>query len=530
MALIRSITTVGGFTLTSRIAGFVRDVLFAAILGAGPAADAFFVAFKFPNLFRRLFAEGAFAAAFVPTYSGLLISAGRNAARRFAEDAMSVMLLVLFLFVALVEILMPYAMVGIAPGFLDSPEKFAFAVELTRITFPYLLFISLVALMGAVLNAHERFAAPAAAPVILNIALIAAILGWGLFARSPAEGLAWGVAAAGVLQFAWLALALTREGSPLRLRRPRLTPELRKLLKLMLPVALGAGVYQINVLVDVVIGSLLPSGTISYLYYADRVNQLPLGVIGIAVATALLPLLSRRIRAGDEAGAMDSQNRALEFAALLTVPAAFALMAASGPVIAVLFGRGAFGPGAQEATAWVLTAYAIGLPAHVLVKILATGYFAREDTKTPVKIAIVALAVNVIFNLILMQPLAHVGIALATSISAFVNAGLLALGLYRAGRLNVDTELRRRLPRIVMASIAMAAAVAAVVMGAWDMVGSGEAGRVLFLSAIVVFGVVLYFALATLTGAFSIGAFRLALRREAENESAAAAQDRTPVP
>jgi putative peptidoglycan lipid II flippase len=511
MVLLRSITTVSGFTLLSRFAGFIRDVLFASILGAGPAADAFFVAFKFPNLFRRLFAEGAFAAAFVPTYSGLLISVGRDSARRFAEDAMSVMLLALFVFVAALEILMPYAMMGIAPGFLSEPEKFALAVELTRITFPYLLFISLVALMGAVLNAHDRFAAAASTPVVLNLVLIAAILSWGHFARSPAEGLAWGVAIAGVMQFIWLALALTREGLPLGLRRPRLTPQIRKLLRLMLPVALGAGVYQINVVVDVVIGSLLPSGTISFLYYADRVNQLPLGVIGIAIATALLPLLSRQIRAGDEAGATESQNRALEFAFVLTLPAAFALIVAAGPVIGVLFGRGAFGPDAQEATALVLAAYAIGLPAHVLVKILATGYFAREDTKTPVKIAIVALVVNVVLNLILMQPLAHVGIALATSISAFVNSGLLALGLYRSGRLNLDAGFRRKLPRTLLAAIVMAAALGAVVAVTWSWAGATEAGRIIYLATIVIGGMALYGALALLLGAVSLGELKRAL-------------------
>ncbi|MDX1483884.1 MAG: murein biosynthesis integral membrane protein MurJ, partial [Alphaproteobacteria bacterium] len=492
MALIRSISTVGGFTLLSRLAGFVRDIFFAAILGAGPAADAFFVAFKFPNLFRRLFAEGAFAAAFVPTYSGLLISAGREAARRFAEESLAVMLVSLFLFVATIEILMPYVMVAIAPGFLSEPVKFAFAVELARITFPYLLFISLVALMGAVLNAHDRFAASAATPVILNLVLIAAILSWGQFARSPAVALAWGVAAGGILQFLWLGLALAREGSGLALRWPRLTPEVRKLLRLMMPVAIGAGVYQINVVVDLIIGSLLPSGTISFLYYADRVAQLPLGVIGIAVATALLPLLSRQIRAGDEGGANDSQNRALEFALLLTVPAALALIAAAGPIIAVLFGRGAFGPTAQEATAWVLAAYALGLPAHVLVKVLATGYFAREDTKTPVKIAAVALAVNVVLNLILMGPLAHVGIALATSAAAWVNCLMLARGLRRRGRLAPDAAIRRRLPRIVMASAVMAGAVAAAAAGGAPLFAAGDPVRAAALAALVAAGVVIY--------------------------------------
>ncbi len=530
MALIRSITTVGGFTLASRLAGFARDVLLAAVLGAGPAADVFFVAFKFPNLFRRLFAEGALAAAFVPIYSGLLVTAGREAARRFAEDALAVLLVVLFVFVAALELLMPYAMMGLAPGFLSDPEKFAFAVELARITFPYLLFISLVALMGAVLNAHGRFAAPAATPVILNIVMIAAILSWSQFARSPAVGLAWAVAAAGILQFVWLGLMLARDGHALGLRLPRLTPQVKKLLRLMLPIALGAGVYQINVVVDLVIGSLLPSGTISYLYYADRVAQLPLGVIGIAVATALLPLLSRQIRAGDEAGAMESQNRALEFALLLTVPAAFALIAVAGPVIAVLFGRGAFGADAQEATAWVLAAYALGLPAHVVVKVLATGYFAREDTKTPVKIGVLALVVNVVANLILMGPLAHVGIALATSISAWVNAGLLARGLYRGGRLRPDSGVRRKLPRIVIASAVMAGAVGAVAAAGETLLTGSEPVRIAAVAALVIGGVVLYAALAQISGAVSLAELKRSLAPGAADQGAATAGGDAPVP
>jgi putative peptidoglycan lipid II flippase len=521
MALIRSITTVGGITLLSRLAGFLRDVLLAAILGAGPAADAFFVAFKFPNLFRRLFAEGAFAAAFVPTYSGLLVTAGRDAARRFAEDSLAVLLVVLFALVAAVEILMPYAMMGLAPGFLSDPEKFAFAVELARITFPYLLFISLVALMGAVLNANDRFAAPAAAPIILNLVLIAAILSWGRFAGSPAEGLAWGVAAAGILQFFWVGLALARDGHGLSLRWPRLSPDVRKLLRLMLPVALGAGVYQINVLVDVVIGSLLTSGAISYLYYADRVAQLPLGVIGIAVATALLPLLSRQIRAGDEAAALDSQNRSLEFALLLTVPAACALVAAAQPVISVLFGRGAFGPESQEATGLVLAAYALGLPAHVLVKVLATGYFAREDTKTPVLVAVVALVVNVVLNLALMGPLAYVGIALATSASAWVNCGLLALGLRRRGRLKPDRRFRRKLPRMVLSSAVMAGAVYAVVAQVGTVFDAADPVRIAALAGLVAAGVVLYGILAQLSGAMTLAELKAGMGRGAGAEGAA---------
>jgi putative peptidoglycan lipid II flippase len=503
MALLRSITTVGGFTLLSRLFGFLRDVLFAAILGAGPAADALFVAFKFPNLFRRLFAEGAFAAAFVPMFSGLLTTEGEKPARRFAEDAFATLLATLVIFVCIVEIIMPWAMMAIAPGFRADGAKFALAIELTRITLPYLLFISLVALMGAVLNAHDKFAAAASAPIVLNLVLIAAALGWQMLGNSPARGLAWGIAIAGVMQFAWVGIALARHGFHIRLRLPRLTPGVKRLLRLMLPVAFGAGIYQINVLVDVVIGSFLPSGAISYLYYADRINQLPLGVIGIAVATALLPLMSRQIRAGAEADALTSQNRAVEFATLLTLPAAFAIIVAAGPIIAGLFGRGLFGTSAQEATALALAAYAIGLPAHVLVKILATAFFAREDTATPVKIGVVALVVNVVFNLLLMGPLAHVGIALATSISAWVNVGLLAWMLRKHGRFRLDDRLRRKFGRIALASGVMAGVVGGAISAFPDAGAWAEGARFAYLAAIVIGGMALYGVLALLCGAVS---------------------------
>ncbi len=513
MSLLRSITTVGGYTLLSRLLGFGRDVLFAAVLGAGPTADAFFVAFKFPNLFRRLFAEGAFSAAFVPMFAGLLTTAGEQPARRFAEEAFATLLAVLVVFVCVVEIAMPWAMLLIAPGFHADPSKFALAIDLTRITLPYLLFISLVALMSAVLNAYDKFAAAAATPVVLNLVLIGAALGWQMLGPTPARGLAWGIALAGILQYVWIAVALARHGFHIRLRLPRLTPDVRRLLRLMLPVAFGAGIYQINVVIDVVIASFLPSGAISYLYYADRVNQLPLGVIGIAVATALLPLMSRQIRGGNEAEALVSQNRAIEFAAFLTIPAALALIAAASPIVSGLFGRGLFGAGAQDATALALAAYAIGLPAYVQVKVLATAFFAREDTSTPVKVGAVALVVNVVFNLALMGPLGHVGIALATSIAAWTNVALLAFLLARRGRLQPDARLRRKLPRVILAAVVMAGAVAGVVYAGPDISAWGEAARFGFLAAVVGLGVVLYAVLAVIGGAVTLAELRDALRR-----------------
>ena len=501
MALLRSIATVGGFTMISRLLGFVRDIMIAAILGAGPVADAFFVAFKLPNFFRRLFAEGAFNASFVPLFTRHMSEGGRETARAFAQEVMAVFVVGLLLFVPALQITMPWVMHGFAPGFVGDPERFDLAVALAQITFPYLLFISLVSQLGGVLNALGRFAAAAATPIILNLCLIAALVALTPHVETPGHALAWGVAAAGVAQFVWLMDACRRAGFSIRLPRPRLTPRVRRLLVLMLPGAIGAGVVQINLLIDVVIASLLPAGAVSFLYYADRVNQLPLGVIGVAVGTALLPLLSRQLRAGDEDAARHSTNRALEFALLLTVPGALALAVIPGPIIRVLFERGAFAAADTEATAAALAAYALGLPAYVLIKILAPGFFAREDTTTPVKIAALCVAINLALNLALMGPLQHVGIALATAVSAWINSALLFALLVRRGHFALDDRLRRVVPRILAASVAMAAAVllARHLLAGYAAADPWQAG--VGLAALIALGLVSFVGFAIAFGA-----------------------------
>ncbi|NQV79329.1 MAG: murein biosynthesis integral membrane protein MurJ [Alphaproteobacteria bacterium] len=514
MTLARAIATIGGNTLISRILGFVRDILVAAILGTGLVADAFFVAFKLPNFFRRLFAEGAFNAGFVPMFSSILERDGKAAAQAFAEQALAVLLATLFIFVTVVQIAMPLAMYGLAPGFIDEPDKFDLTVTLTRLTFPYLLFISLVSLAGGILNSVGRFAAVAATPILLNLTLIAFL---GLGARSfatPGHALAWGVAVAGVIQFVWVAGALARAGYRLRLPRPRLTPRVRELLWLMLPAAVGAGVVQINLLTDVIIASLLPEGSISFLYFADRVNQLPLGVIGIAVGTALLPLLSRQVAAGDTSGAADSQNRAIEVALFLTLPATAALMVLAPAVVSVLFERGAFDSTASQATAFALIGYVVGLPAYVLIKVLTPGYFARKDTRTPVRIAIIAMIVNLCLNLILIWPLAHVGLALATALAAWLNVALLADGLRRRGHLHLDPRLRRRLVRTVGVTVVMALALwfardALNLAGVLQAPGTRIAG----LAGLVGLGLVIFGTGAHLSGAMRLGELRALMRR-----------------
>ncbi len=487
--------------MISRVLGFVRDILIAAILGAGPVADAFFVAFKLPNFLRRLFAEGAFNAAFVPLFARHMSEGGKDAARRFAEEVLSVFVVALLLFVTALQVAMPWLMYGFAPGFADDPLRFDLAVALAQITFPYLLFISLVSQLGGVLNALGRFAAAAATPIILNLCLIGALLGLSGFVETPGHALAWGVAAAGAAQFIWLMIACHRAEFGLRLLRPRLTPRVKRLLILMLPGAIGAGVVQINLLIDVVIASLLPRGSVSFLYYADRVNQLPLGVIGVAVGTALLPLLSRQLRAGEHDNATGSMNRAMEFALLLTVPAAAALMIIPDGIVAVLFERGAFGAVETAATASALAAYALGLPAYVLIKVLGPGFFAREDTATPVKIAALCVVINLGLNLLLMGPLLHVGIALATAISAWINAGLLLFVLRRRGHFKFDDRLRRALPRILLASAAMTAAVGLATDALAGFAAIGAVTRTVALAAVIVIGLAGFAAAAVLFGA-----------------------------
>ena len=501
MALFRSIATVGGYTLVSRVLGFLRDVLVAAYLGAGPVADAFFVSFKFPNFFRRLFAEGAFNAAFVPMFAGKVAVSGKQAAKAFAEDTMAVLLTVLFVLVVAIELAMPWFMVIAAPGFVREPEKFRLAVEMTRITFPYLLFISLVSLQGGVLNSLDRFAAVAATPVLMNLCMIGGLLAFVPLTQTPGHALAWGVALAGVAQFIWLVWACGNAGMALSLPRPRLSPEVKRLLILMLPAALGSGVVQVNLLIDIVLASLLPTGAVSYLYYADRIYELPLAVIGIAIGTAILPLLARQVRRGEHGAAVATQNRALEAALLLTLPAAAALIVLDRPIISVLFERGAFRIAEVQATAAALAAYALGLPAYVLIKVLAPCFYAREDTRTPVKIAVVCVVVNSVVAFGLMQFVAHVGIALATVISAWLNCGMLAYMLRRRGYFAPDQQLKRRVPRMAGATLIMAAGLWGLmqVLMPW-LIGSGST-RLLAFTVLVVAGLATYGLAAVLIGA-----------------------------
>ncbi|WP_370366302.1 murein biosynthesis integral membrane protein MurJ, partial [Maricaulis sp.] len=411
------------------------------------------------------------------------------------------LLAVLFGLLVVAELAMPWIMRGLAPGFVTDPAKFALAVDLTRITFPYLLFISLVSLQGGVLNSLDRFGAVAFTPVLLNLCLIGGLVGLAGLTPTPGHALAWGVAGAGVAQFLWLAWATDRAGMSLSLPWPRLTPEVKKLLTLMLPAALGAGVVQVNLLIDVIIASLLPTGAVSYLYYADRIYELPLAVIGIAIGTALLPALSRQARQGESAAAVATLNRGLEAALLLSLPATAALIVLPGAIISVLFERGAFAAGDAAATAAALAAYAVGLPAYVLIKVLTPGFYAREDTKTPVKIAVVCVIANTGVALALMGPFAHVGIAFATAVSAWINVAALAVILRRRGHLTPDAALLKRTPRMILASVIMGAALWALLPLLSGWLAGGLILRATALMVLVAAGLVVFALAALLTGA-----------------------------
>jgi len=512
MALVRSLATVGGYTGISRLLGFARDILIAAALGTGPVADAFFVAFRLPNLFRRLFAEGAFNAAFVPLFARRLEEGGRAAAQAFAEESLAVLLSVLLGLSATAMAAMPWLMYVLAPGFAVDPAKFDLAVQLSRLTFPYLLFMALTALLGGILNSLYRFAAAAAAPILLNVFFIAALVLVVPLTGRPGQVLAWTVAGAGLGQFLLLLFACRAAGIHPRLPRPRLTPGVRRLLRLMVPGILSAGAMQVNLMIGTIIASL-QAGAVSYLYYADRVYQLPLGLIGVAFGVVLLPELARKLRAGAEGEAMDSLNRGLELALLLTVPATVALLVIPWPIVSVLFERGAFDRAASDATARALAAYAAGLPAFVLVKLLQPAFFAREDTVRPLKMALAAVAANIVLSLLLFWPLEYVGLALATSLAAWLNAGLLAWSLRGRGFLALDARLRARLPRIFLASLLLGAALWGAAAGLAPAFQGGLVARAAALAALVGGGLALYGGLAVALGAFDRAALGGLLRR-----------------
>lgn len=491
MSLIKSTMTIGFFTLLSRITGFVRDVMMANLIGASWLSDAFFVAFKLPNFFRRLFAEGAFNAAFIPSFSSILTERGRADAIRFAGEVMSVLLLVLLLLNAIFIVFMPWITPIFAPGFADTPEKFDLTVTLSQITFPYILFISLVSLLGGVLNSMGKFAAPAASPILLNLCMIAGMLWLNSLTPTPAHALSYAVLLAGMVQLGWLVMACLRAEMMPPLVPPRLTRQVKAMLLLMAPAALGSGVQQLNLLIDVIIASHIP-GAVSYLYYADRITELPIGMIGVAVGTVLLPMLSKQIKSGALDQARASMNRALELVLLFGLPCTAALCVIARPIIHVLYQHGQFNPTDMAETAPTLIAFTVGLPAFLAVKIFAPGFYANHDTKTPFKIAITCVLVNLFFNLTLSGPFQQVGMATATTIAGWVNLSAMAYILHKRGIFAPDALLKTRLTKMALASLAMALVLLVVDPLFADYYQQGAVMKVVALSSTILIGMAVY--------------------------------------
>jgi putative peptidoglycan lipid II flippase len=523
--LVSGFLTVGFWTLMSRVLGFVRDILIAAFIGAGPVAEAFLVAFSLPNMFRRFFAEGAFNTAFVPLFSKKLEAGGD--AERFAQDAFSGLATILIGLTLVAQLVMPWLVLAMAAGFAGD-ERFDLAVAFGRIAFGYILFISLAALLSGVLNATGRFATAAAAPLLLNVVLIAALLlaetgvvadvatvtGMppGLEGLHHGTLLVWGVLVAGVAQVALVWVAAARAGFRLTLRLPRLTPDMRRLAAIAVPAMLAGGVVQINLLVGRQVASFF-EGAIAWLAFADRLYQLPLGVVGIAIAVVLLPDLSRRLRAGDDAGGRDALSRAGEIALALTIPSAVALVVMPVPIVSVLFERGAFGPDDTAATALALAVYGAGLPAFVLQKVLQPLYFAREDTKSPFRYALLAMVVNAVAAVGFAYLLGFIGAAIGTTLAAWAMVWLLLRGRRDMGEVaRFDDRFVRRLWRIVAASLLMGAGLWAGLL-LWGPLLGLPGWKFAGLAILVFGGVAVYGALGQMLGAFRLSEFRAALRR-----------------
>ena len=493
MSLFKSIATFGGFTFLSRITGFVRDMALANFLGAGMASDAFFVSFKLPNLFRSLFAEGAFTSAFVPLFSQKLVADGKKKSLFFASQAISVLFFFLFVFVLCFEIFMPYVVRVLAPGFVGDAGKIELASTLCRITFPFLLFISIVSFQAGILNSFEKFAAPAMAPIILNLTMITSAFVVVPFIKTPAYGFAFAITFAGILEILWLRHALNKIDVHIKpychLKKIMHRDDIKTLFKRIAPGVVGAGIYQINMVVDTILVSLVGTGAISWLYYANRLQQLPLGVVGAAISVALLPILSKQLKAQNVTESRQTQDKAVEYAALLSVPAAVLMIVLARPMINILFEHGRFTSQDTIKTAYALMAYAVGLPCYVFVKALMPNFFARGDTVTPVKFSAVVFGVNFAFNLILMIPFGHIGIAISTTIAAFVSLFQYIYGLKRRDYWTCSKQLAWKVCKIFLISVLMSVCLLALECGINHLTGNWLAlGFVLKLIIFVFLG------------------------------------------
>ncbi len=513
-SLFRSFFTVSFYTFLSRVLGFIRDILIARYLGSTIMADAFFVAFRIPNFFRRVLAEGAYSAALIPVFSGVVLNPkDDHEASDFVENTTSMLLFATVVLTILFFFGMPYIIQVLAPGFTDNKEAYELAVHFGKIIFPYLIFISLAAHFSSINNVHERFAAGAFAPAILNISFILSLFILTPLLPSAGHALSYGVLIGGVLQFLYLYRSVLKFYRP-RLRIPVLNEKLKKFFKLFLPGIVGSGVIQLNIVIGTIIASFLPVGAISHIYYADRLNQLPLAIFGIALGIVLLPSLSKAIKSSNQETIHNIQNRSIEFSLLISLPSAIGLFILAEPIIYILFERGAFLQEDTFYTARVLGYFALGLPAYIIIKVLVSCFFAREDTKTPLYISIVSVISNIVLSLLLIQSMREMGIALATAISAWINALLLYVMLSLRNNIKFDSLLISNSIKILISSIVLVLGIYGLkVIFFEDFVSNSILLNSLFLLLTMFLTIIIYLGLVIMLKVLTINQLRQYLKK-----------------
>ncbi len=518
MNLYKAIGSIGGLTMVSRVLGFARDMIGSRMLGASHANDAFNLAFLLPNIFRRLFAEGAFSSGFVPLFARRLARGGDEDAREFSNEILSVFMPALLLVTILFVIFMPAVLLLVVPGYQDVPGKFDLAVELSRWTFPYLFFISLVALLSGILNSLTRFAVAAFVPALLNVALIIALLVSPPDKVETVRNMAIAVLMGGVAQFAMCWWAVRRAGVRLHFGRPKVTPAVKELIILILPATMAAGVYQISQLFYAYFSAQLGEGALTKLSYADRLNQLPLSIIGTALGVAILPAISQAIAKDQDDEAADVQARAFDLSMLLTLPATLALVVAAGPIIGALYQGGEYSMADSQVTANILAILVTGLPAYVLVKVLTPAFYARKDVKTPVWIAMSILGAGIVANFLLIPVMGIYSLATVTSASAWLNFGLLFAILFVRGHFRMPGWLVGRVTKQLVAALAMGASLFAVKLGLGHLFFGGVLERMLGLGVLVGTGGIVYFAVAWMIGGMDREAIATLTRRKKKAE------------
>ena len=507
MNLIASTSTFGFFTLISRILGYARDILIAIFLGTSLFADVFFVAFRLPNTFRRLFAEGAFNAAFIPSYAGAL-EKNKIEADNFARNVFNLLFIILLFLVLVAEIFMPQLIFLIAPGFYKDPEKLKLAVDLSRITFPFLFFICLASFFGAVLNSYNKFAAAAAAPIILNVILIGSLFFSQWVNISEVLILSYSVSFAGFLQLMVLLFFVRKNFKPILSIKIKIDEQIKFFFLKLLPSIFSSGVTQINILVGTIIASF-QAGAVSYLYYADRVYQMNLAVAGIAIGTVMLPELSKYIKNNNFEQTTNLQNRALELSLFLSIPAAVALVIASDQIITSLFGYGSFDNKSVINTAIALTFFAFGVPAFSILKILSNFFFARNDTKTPFYLSVASVTLNIIIILSLFSRLGFVIIPIATSVSSWINA-LMHYYFIKKRNLHIfDSKFFYKFPRMILSTVVMGVVLYLLLSLFSDKFDYNESWKFIYLFTIVIISLISYFLMSNFSGAFKFKDIKL---------------------